>query len=204
MRFLDVIGGIAEGVDETLSKSIDESNKFAREVKLRKIERRDAAEDIYQKDLREARKVMDTLSGITGGDAGKAAQLFKLGGSSAGAQNIANLINEEQLKMGDDFNLDTMIGFVETETKGFGVEDYLTKLVRRPEEFIEQLINIRNSFFDGVLGLIYFQKGEGGKPYIGTADDFVVYAVSQGQYRFRIKTASSVSKRAFLKKQIGQ
>ena len=136
MRFLDVIGGIAEGVDETLSKSIDESNKFAREVKLRKIERRDAAEDIYQKDLREARKVMDTLSGITGGDAGKAAQLFKLGGSSAGAQNIANLINEEQLKMGDDFNLDTMIGFVETETKGFGVEDYLTKLVRRPEELI--------------------------------------------------------------------
>ena len=136
MRFLDVIGGIAEGVDETLSKSIDESNKFAREVKLRKIERRDAAEDIYQKDLREARKVMDTLSGITGGDVDKAAQLFKLGGSSAGAQNIANLINEEQLKLGDDFNLDTMIGFVETETKGFGVEDYLTKLVRRPEELI--------------------------------------------------------------------
>jgi len=76
--------------------------------------------------------------------------------------------------------------------------------VRTPEEFIEQLINIRNSFFDGVLGLIYFQKGEGGKPYIGTADDFVVYAVSQGQYRFRLSSASSVSKRAFLSKQIGQ
>jgi hypothetical protein len=74
--------------------------------------------------------------------------------------------------------------------------------VRRPDELIDQLVDIRNSFFDGILGLIYFKKGEGGKPYIGTAEDFVVYAVSQGQYRYRIKDHSSVSKRSFLTKQL--
>ena len=136
MRFLDVLGGVAESVEENLSKSIEQSNEFARDIRLRKIERREAAEDIYKKDLREAREAMDTLSGLTGGDIDKAAQLYKLGGNAAGAQNIAKLVQEEQLKMGDDFSIDKMYEFVESKTKGFGAEDYLTKLVRRPEELI--------------------------------------------------------------------
>ena len=136
MRFLDVLGGVAESVEENLSKSIEQSNEFARDIRLRKIERREAAEDIYKKDLREARDAMDTLSGLTGGDIDKAAQLYKLGGNAAGAQNIAKLVQEEQLKMGDDFSIDKMYEFVESKTKGFGAEDYLTKLVRRPEELI--------------------------------------------------------------------
>lgn len=137
IRLLDVVGGIAESVDESLQKSIEESNEFARQMKVRKIDRQDADYDIYQKDLREARKVMKDLAGLTGGDIDKAAQIFKLGGSTSGAQKMVDLIREENLKKGKDFSLDGMIEFVQTETQGFGVEDYLTKLVRRPESLVK-------------------------------------------------------------------
>ena len=137
IRLFDVVGGIAESVDESLQKSIDESNAFARQMKVRKIDRQDADFDIYQKDLREARDVMKDLAGLTGGDIDKVTQIFKLGGSTSGAQNMIELIREEKVKKGEDFSLDGMIEFVQTETQGFGVEDYLTKLVRRPESLVK-------------------------------------------------------------------
>lgn len=76
--------------------------------------------------------------------------------------------------------------------------------VRNPKLMIESLKDIRNSFFEGVIGLIYFKKGEKGKPYIGTNGDFVVYAVSQGQYRYRLKTHNSVAKYPYTKEQVGE
>ena len=81
------------------------------------------------------------------------------------------------------------------------LQDYI--FVKDPDEFINKLREPRTKFFDGVLGLIFFRKQEGNaRPYIGLPDDFAIYAVSQGQYRFRHRDHSSVSKYEYQKRQL--
>jgi hypothetical protein len=76
------------------------------------------------------------------------------------------------------------------------------RFIQTPDELISELNMVKNSFFNDILGLIYFKKTEPGKPYIGTADEFVIFQLSQGQYRWRLKTHSSTNKYDFLKDQV--
>jgi len=81
------------------------------------------------------------------------------------------------------------------------LQDYI--FVKDPDEFINKIREPRTKFFDGVLGLIFFRKKESNaRPYIGLPDDFAIYAVSQGQYRFRHRDHSSVSKYEYQKRQL--
>jgi len=75
--------------------------------------------------------------------------------------------------------------------------------VKDPDEFINYIREPRKAFFDGVLGLIFFRKKEANaRPYIGLPNDFAIYAVSQGQYRFRHRGHSSIQKYEYLKRQL--
>lgn len=81
------------------------------------------------------------------------------------------------------------------------LQDYI--FVKDPDEFINKIREPRTKFFDGVLGLIFFRKKESNaRPYIGLPNDFAIYAVSQGQYRFRHRDHSSVSKYEYQKRQL--
>ena len=84
----------------------------------------------------------------------------------------------------------------------FGSGNLRYRFIQTPDELISELNMVKNSFFNDILGLIYFKKTEPGKPYIGTPDEFVIFQLSQGQYRWRLKTHSSTNKYNFLKDQV--
>jgi len=58
--------------------------------------------------------------------------------------------------------------------------------IKDPSHMIQELQKVKNTYFGGITGLIwYFDKET--TPHIGTAGDFVISNVTKGNYRFRLK-----------------
>jgi|TARA_R110002012_G_scaffold6707_4_gene31995 hypothetical protein len=81
----------------------------------------------------------------------------------------------------DNINSNVVIWFKRIERNEF---------VRNPQQFLFDLNSIKNSFFNNILGLLWYNY-RNPQPYIGRAEDFAVDLVSQGRYRFVLKSASS-------------
>ncbi len=75
------------------------------------------------------------------------------------------------------------------------------RYVANPEYFIDDLRDIRDGFFDKIDSLICFAKGKPAEPIICKKEDFCIFALSQGQYRFRLKDRKASHKYDFLQKQ---
>ena len=59
-------------------------------------------------------------------------------------------------------------------------------LIKEPSALVQGLQKVKNTFFAGITGLIwYFDKET--TPHIGTANDFVIASVTKGHYRFRLR-----------------
>ena len=74
-------------------------------------------------------------------------------------------------------NKDVIIWFKRLERSMF---------IKDPSYLIQQLQNVKNTYFAGINGLIwYFDKQT--TPHIGTANDFVISNVTKGMFRFKLK-----------------
>ncbi len=83
--------------------------------------------------------------------------------------NIGDTITNE--------NRDVVIWFKRLERSMF---------IKDPSYLIQQLQNVKNTYFEGLTGLIwYFDKQT--TPHIGTANDFVISNVTKGMFRFKHK-----------------
>ena len=61
-----------------------------------------------------------------------------------------------------------------------------TMLIKEPSALVQGLQKVKNTFFAGITGLIwYFDKET--TPHIGRANDFVIASVTKGHYRFRLR-----------------
>jgi len=69
------------------------------------------------------------------------------------------------------------------------------EFIKNPRIFIEELNTVKHTFFEGVLGVIYYLKeAKDQKPYLSNPSDFLIYQISQGQYRFRLTNHSANNK----------
>jgi hypothetical protein len=73
--------------------------------------------------------------------------------------------------------------------------------VLNPDQFIDDLRDIRDGFFTKIDSLICFAKGGETLPLICSKEDFCIFALSQGQYRFRLKDKRASHKYEFLQNQ---
>jgi hypothetical protein len=81
----------------------------------------------------------------------------------------------------DNINQDIVIWFKRLERHEF---------VKNPQNFLFDLNSIKNNFFSGILGLIWYNH-RNPQPNIGRPTDFAIDLVSQGRYRFVRKDISS-------------
>jgi len=83
--------------------------------------------------------------------------------------NVGNIIDNE--------NKEVIIWFKRLER---------TMLIKEPSALVQGLQKVKNTFFAGITGLIwYFDKET--TPHIGRANDFVIASVTKGHYRFRLR-----------------
>jgi len=95
--------------------------------------------------------------------------------STASATNKPITINVGD--MIDNENKEVIIWFKRLER---------SMLIKEPSALVQGLQKVKDTFFAGITGLIwYFDKET--TPHIGTADDFVVASVTKGHYRFRLR-----------------
>jgi len=81
----------------------------------------------------------------------------------------------------DNINTNVVIWFNRLERHEF---------IKNPQNFLFDLNKVKNSFFDGILGLIYYNY-RNPKPNIGLSTNFAIDVVSQGRYRFVQKNIPS-------------
>tara|TARA_R110000796_G_scaffold126380_12_gene241191 strand:- start:863 stop:2101 length:1239 start_codon:yes stop_codon:yes gene_type:complete len=81
----------------------------------------------------------------------------------------------------DNINTNVVIWFNRLERHEF---------VKNPQNFLFNLNQVKNDFFAGILGLIYYNY-RNPQPYIGLSTNFAIDVVSQGRYRFVQKDAPS-------------
>ena len=81
----------------------------------------------------------------------------------------------------DNINTNVVIWFNRLERHEF---------IKNPQNFLFDLNKVKNDFFAGILGLIYYNY-RNPQPYIGLSTNFAIDVVSQGRYRFVQKDAPS-------------
>ena len=81
----------------------------------------------------------------------------------------------------DDVNSNIVIWFKRVERHEF---------IKNPQNFLFDLNTIKNTFFNSILGLIWYNY-RNAQPHIGLADNFAIDVVSQGRYRFVQKNIPS-------------
>jgi len=62
------------------------------------------------------------------------------------------------------------------------------EFVRNPKQFVFELDTIKNSFFQNILGLVWYNYRDP-QPHIGLPNNFVIDNMSQGRYRFVLREA---------------
>ena len=103
-------------------------------------------------------------------------------------------VEEIELSAGEDVAADVYVGD-EVNNINSNVVIWFKRIernefVRNPQQFLFELNSIKNSFFNNILGLLWYNY-RNPQPYIGRAEDFAVDLVSQGRYRFVLKSATS-------------
>ena len=81
----------------------------------------------------------------------------------------------------DNINTNIVIWFNRLERHEF---------IKSPQNFLFQLNGIKNTFFDELLGLIWFDH-RNPQPHIAKREEFVIDTLSQGKYRFTLKSAKA-------------
>ncbi len=74
------------------------------------------------------------------------------------------------------------------------------EFIKNPQQYIFELNKIKDSFFNDILGLIYFNY-RNPKPHLGKPEMFSIETLSQGRYRFVLKSAPSSQKYPYLQEQ---
>ena len=103
-------------------------------------------------------------------------------------------VEEIELSSGEDVAADVYVGD-EVNNINSNVVIWFKRIernefVRNPQQFLFELNSIKNSFFNNILGLLWYNY-RNPQPHIGRAEDFAVDLVSQGRYRFVLKSAPS-------------
>ena len=91
----------------------------------------------------------------------------------------------------DNINTNVVIWFKRLERNEF---------VKNPQNFLFDLNEIKNKFFSGILGLIWYNY-RNPEPHTASPADFVIDNVSQGRYRFVLKNIPSSQGYEYLQKQ---
>ena len=81
----------------------------------------------------------------------------------------------------DNINTNVIVWFKRLERNEF---------VKNPQNYLFELNKIKNDFFDGILGLIWYNY-RNPEPNIASPEDFVIDQLSQGRYRFVLKNIPS-------------
>lgn len=97
---------------------------------------------------------------------------------SAGEDTAADVFVGDPV---DDVNSNIVIWFKRVERHEF---------IKNPQNFLFDLNTIKNTFFNSILGLIWYNY-RNPQPHIGLAEDFAIDVVSQGRYRFVQKNIPS-------------
>ena len=97
---------------------------------------------------------------------------------SAGEDETADVFIGDPI---DNNNTNAVIWFKRLERNEF---------IRNPQQFLFELNTIKNSFFNSILGLIWYNY-RNPQPHIGLAEDFAIDTLSQGRYRFVQKNIPS-------------
>jgi hypothetical protein len=74
------------------------------------------------------------------------------------------------------------------------------EFIKNPNKFIDELNNIKSSFFNNIAGLIWYEY-RNPVPHIGTPADFAVNLASQGRYRFVLKNIPANNGYDFIQQQ---
>ena len=107
---------------------------------------------------------------------------------SAGSNDTANIYVGDPVS---DTNNNITIWFKRIERHEF---------IINPELFINELNQIKSSFFSDILGLIWYAY-RNPEPHIGVPSDFAIDTVSQGRYRFTLKLAPANNGYTFIQLQ---
>ena len=91
----------------------------------------------------------------------------------------------------DNINTNVIVWFKRLERNEF---------VKNPQNYLFELNKIKNDFFDGILGLIWYNY-RNPEPHIAKPEDFVIDQLSQGRYRFVLKNIPSSAGYEYLQKQ---
>ena len=97
---------------------------------------------------------------------------------SAGEDTAADVFVGDEV---DNINSNVVIWFKRVERNEF---------VRNPQQFLFELNKVKSNFFNSILGLIWYNH-QNPKPHIGLPDEFAIDTISQGKYRFTLKSASA-------------
>jgi len=93
---------------------------------------------------------------------------------SSGEEDTADVFVGDEV---DNINSNNVIWLKRLERNEF---------IRNPQQFIYELNTIKNTFFSGILGLIWYNY-RNPAPNLGLPEDFAIDNVSQGRYRFVVK-----------------
>jgi hypothetical protein len=130
------VKGLAESVDERLKDDMQRTFDRVDRAADYHIRRRAEEEDRYKQEMKDVEEVLNSLATFTGGDLDKAAQLYNSSGKTvAGGQDMVSYLTTAQRELGADFKPETFITYVQNETGGYGMKDYVDTFVNRPEQF---------------------------------------------------------------------
>lgn len=107
---------------------------------------------------------------------------------AAGEENPAGVRIGEPI---DNINTNAVIWFKRVERNLF---------IKQPDDFISELTAIKENFFKEILGLIYYNK-RNPQPHIADPSAFVIESVSQGRYRFVLRSVPSSQNYPYLEQQ---
>jgi len=128
---------------------------------------------------------------ITTNQAGKK-QSYWVSDDEAEKFAIASSTNKPiTINIGDtitDENRDVVIWFKRLERSIF---------IKDPSYLPQQLVAIKNEFFSGLTGVIWYYKSDT-TPHIGTANDFVNHNVTKGHYRMKLAKSADLDKYTFI------
>lgn len=107
---------------------------------------------------------------------------------AAGEENPAGVRIGEPI---DNINTNAAIWFKRVERNLF---------IKEPIDFVFELTSIKDNFFKEILGLIYYNK-RNPQPHIANPEAFVIESVSQGRYRFVLRSVPSSQNYPYLEQQ---
>jgi hypothetical protein len=113
------------------------------------------------------------------------AEKIKLG---AGEENPTGVRIGEPI---DNINTNAVLWFKRVERNLF---------IKEPREFISELTAIKENFFKEILGLIYYNK-RNPQPHIANPEAFVIDSLSQGRYRFVLRSVPASQNYPYLQQQ---